>query len=128
MTPTVADIAKIKAAWDRDIAEWRAKVEAMRKALELVQESTEWTCMEADTQEAVCSVLSEKRAEDMASLLRAALEETRIDLVILRGNVAQEARLNCRWEGMADLVREWIARIDGALAGSTPEKKGETDA
>lgn len=34
--PTEADITTIKAAWDQDIAEWKAKVASLRTALERV--------------------------------------------------------------------------------------------
>lgn len=51
--------------------------------------------------------------------MKAALRETRTDLVVLRGNVAHAANSEPRWEGMSDLVRQWIDRIDAALRLAT---------
>ncbi|KAB2761720.1 hypothetical protein F9L00_12740 [Brucella anthropi] len=48
--------------------------------------------------------------------LEEALTETRIDLVILQGNVADAAKTDSRWEGMHERVGSWIKRIDAALS------------
>ena len=57
---------------------------------------------------------------DVAAV-REALSETRIDLVILRGNIADAEKTDGRWDGMPDRVQSWIDRIDTALALSPTE-------
>lgn len=57
-----------------------------------------------------------RRSPDPVGELVEALKEVRIDLSILRGSISHASRRECRWEGMADEVGEWIGRIDAALA------------
>ena len=57
---------------------------------------------------------------DVAAV-REALSETRIDLVIFRGNIADAEKTDGRWDGMPDRVQSWIDRIDTALALSPTE-------
>lgn len=54
-----------------------------------------------------------------------ALKETRIDLVILQGNVADAAKTSSKWEGMSDRARLWIDRIDAALRAAPTTEEGK---
>lgn len=63
----------------------------------------------------------EKPSEDLRAKvekLRALLRETRIDLVVLRGNVWDAGKRDPAWRGMPAVVDSWIARIDAALGES----------
>lgn len=54
-------------------------------------------------------------AKAKAERMREALRETRTDLSILRGNIADAEKTQPRWKGMPDEVGKWIARIEAAL-------------
>lgn len=60
-----------------------------------------------------------------ASKMVDALKETRIDLVILQGNVADAAKTNSNWEEMPARIREWIDRIDAALHAAPTTEAGK---
>jgi len=67
------------------------------------------------------SALDPSAARELA--LEEALSETRTDLVILQGNVADAAKTDSRWEGMYERVGSWIKRIDDAL--SSPDHSSD---
>lgn len=50
-----------------------------------------------------------------------ALEETRKDLVVLRGNITDAAKSCSMWEGMPELIDAWIRRNDEAITRARGE-------
>lgn len=67
--------------------------------------------------EAAEAALAAAQAE--VGRLREALAETRTDLSILKGNIANAAKSDARWDGMPDVVQRWIDRNDAALKEPT---------
>lgn len=53
--------------------------------------------------------------------LLGALEETRKDLVVLRGNITDAAKSCSRWDGVPELIDAWIRRNDAAIAKARGE-------
>lgn len=58
---------------------------------------------------------------DFTPELLEALRETKKDLVFLRGNVIDAAKVCSKWEGMAELIDAWIRRNDAAIAKARGE-------
>lgn len=70
---------------------------------------------------------SANSAQALADRYEKALRETRTDLVILRGNIAHAARQEPRWDGMPEMVGEWVGRIDQALSSQGRHEGATSD-
>ncbi len=88
-------------------------------------ESEAKSAAQADYEARILSALEPSAARELA--LGEALTETRTDLVILQGNVADAARTDSRWEGMYERVGSWIKRIDAALSSPDHADAGKVE-